>query len=310
MNAGPIRRVALIGFGEAGSILGADLRARGAQVCCYDILVQDEATAAALRARAAAADVRACATLAEALADAELVISAVTASADLPVAEQAGALLGAGQLFLDINSVSPDSKRAAAASVERSGAHYIEAAVMAPIPPQRLATPMLLGGALAAVSMPRLNQLGLNARFMSERVGVASAMKMCRSIMIKGLEALTVECLLAARRLGAEEAVLESLAQTYPGMGWRDGHDDYLVSRVAEHGRRRAAEMREVVATLEGIGHDPLLAAATAQRQLDLVERMAAAGIAYPRDRAFSWRELADALERAGSSSLGATSKR
>jgi 3-hydroxyisobutyrate dehydrogenase-like beta-hydroxyacid dehydrogenase len=157
---------------------------------------------------------------------------------------------------------------------------------------------MLLGGRTAAGLAPRLNALGLNTRFMSERVGVASAMKMCRSIMIKGLEALTVECLLAARRLGAEEAVLESLAQTYPSMGWRDGHDDYLVSRVAEHGRRRAAEMREVVATLESIGHEPSMAAAIASRQLDLVDRMAAAGIRYPRDGAFSWRELADALER------------
>ena len=302
MSEAPLTRAALIGFGEAGSILGADLRARGLEVRCFDILIEDATTAEALRARAGAAGVRACATLAEALADAPLVISAVTASADLPVAAQAGALLRPGQVFLDINSVSPDSKRAAAAQVERQGASYVEAAVMAAIPPRRLATPMLLGGAAAAALAPRLNALGMQTTFMSERIGVASAMKMCRSILIKGLEALTVECLLAARRYGAEDAVLESLAGTYPGMGWDAGQDDYLVSRVAEHGRRRAAEMREVVATLESIGHEPLMAAATALRQLDLVQRMAAAGIAYPRDRPFSWRELADALERVSSS--------
>jgi 3-hydroxyisobutyrate dehydrogenase-like beta-hydroxyacid dehydrogenase len=121
---------------------------------------------------------------------------------------------------------------------------------------------------------------------------------MCRSILIKGLEALTVECLLAARAFGAEDRVLASLDHTYPHMGWAGDLPDYLVSRVAEHGRRRAAEMREVAATLRDIGLEPLMAAATAERQQWLIERMEAAGIEYRAGETFAWRALADALNR------------
>jgi 3-hydroxyisobutyrate dehydrogenase-like beta-hydroxyacid dehydrogenase len=121
---------------------------------------------------------------------------------------------------------------------------------------------------------------------------------MCRSVLIKGLEAITVECLLAARRYGAEEAVLASLAATFPGMGWDEKLPDYLVGRVAEHGKRRAAEMREAAEAVRDIGMDPLMAAAAAERQDWMVREMAAQRIAAPK-RDFSWRALADELENA-----------
>jgi 3-hydroxyisobutyrate dehydrogenase-like beta-hydroxyacid dehydrogenase len=166
---------------------------------------------------------------------------------------------------------------------------------MAAVPSQRLAVPMLLGGARAAALEPMLRRLGMSVTTVSEDIGVASAIKMCRSILIKGLEALTVECLLAARACGAEDRVLASLERTYPHMGWAGELPDYLVSRVAEHGRRRAAEMREVAATLRDIGLEPLMAEATAERQQWLVDRLDAAGIPYRSD-AFAWRSLADVL--------------
>jgi 3-hydroxyisobutyrate dehydrogenase-like beta-hydroxyacid dehydrogenase len=195
--------------------------------------------------------------------------------------------------------VSPDTKRENAALVAAGGASYVEAAVMAPVPPQGLAVPMLLGGARAAALAPALNALGMNTRAVAEEVGVASAIKMCRSVMIKGIEALTVECLFTARRYRAEEAVLASLAATWPAMGWQAGQPDYLVSRVAEHGRRRAAELREVARTIEAAGLEPTMAEAIALRQEGLVEAMAAAGLDYASLAAsdgFSWQRLADAL--------------
>jgi 3-hydroxyisobutyrate dehydrogenase-like beta-hydroxyacid dehydrogenase len=234
--------------------------------------------------------------LADALRGTKLIISAVTATCACDVARDTAALLTAGQIYVDLNSVSPATKRANAALVEAAGGHYIDAAVMAPVPPQRLAVPMLLGGARAAELSPALNALGFATRAVSPEVGVASAIKMCRSVMIKGIEALTVECLLAARHHGAESAVLQSLAATFPGMGWAEAQPDYLISRVAEHGRRRAAEMREVAATVQDAGLVPHMALATAARHDALVDDMAAAGIAYDPSRAFSWRELADAL--------------
>lgn len=130
----------------------------------------------------------------------------------------------------------------------------------------------------------------------SDEIGTASAIKMCRSVMIKGIEALTVECLFAARRFGAEQAVLASLDKTFPGMGWLGTQPDYLISRVAEHGRRRAAEMREVAATLREVGIEPLTATATAERQQAVVDRMAKCGMTYPELEPFSWRVLADEL--------------
>jgi 3-hydroxyisobutyrate dehydrogenase-like beta-hydroxyacid dehydrogenase len=295
------KRVALIGFGEAGAILGTDLVLAGCEVSTYDILFDQPQTRAALRAKAEGARVRPADSLAEAAANAQLIISAVTASSSGDVAALAGKSLRRGQVFLDINSVSPAKKQSSSRLVAASGADYVESAVMAPVPPQRLKVAMLLGGARAAEVAPALVQLGMNATAISSEIGIASAVKMCRSVVIKGIEALAVESMLAARRFGAEEQVLASLNKTFPGIGWDKHLPDYLISRVAEHGRRRAAEMREVARTLTDIGVEPTMAAATAVRQDKLIDAMTAAGIRYAQDREFSWRALADALAKAES---------
>ena len=158
---------------------------------------------------------------------------------------------------------------------------------------------MLLGGSYAAELAPRLAMLGMNATAVSDKIGVASAVKMCRSVMIKGMEALAVECLFAARRYGAEEAVLASLDATYPQMEWREKLPDYLVSRVAEHGQRRAAEMREVAESLRDVGIDPLMAEATGRRQDRLVDAMMEENLKYENITPFSWIALAEMLSTA-----------
>ena len=293
-----LEHVALIGFGEAGAILGADLAAGGCNVSMYDILLDAATTRPAMQARAEQAHVRVRDSFAAAVSDAELIISAVTASSSGDVAALAGEHLRPGQVFLDINSVSPGKKQSSCRAVEASGADYVESAVMAPVPPYRLKVPMLLGGRRAESLAPRLTRLGMNAQAISSEIGVASAVKMCRSVIIKGLEALAVESMRAARRFGAEKQVLASLTETFPGMGWDKVLPDYLISRVAEHGRRRAAEMREVARTLEDAGLEPTMASATAALQDALVDEMRAHGIAYSKDEPFSWRRLADALSK------------
>lgn len=286
----------MVGFGEAGSILAAELAAGGHEVVTYDILLDAQTTRTAMLDKARRARVGTADSFDAAVDGADLVVSAVTAAASADVARNASKALRAGQVFLDINSCSPATKRSNAQIVQGSGADYVEAAVMAPVPPQRLRVPMLLGGARAAQLAPALTALGMNASAISNQIGVASAVKMCRSVIIKGLEALTVESMLAARRFGAEKEVLESLQGTFPQMGWQDKLPDYLVSRVAEHGRRRAAEMREVAHTLADVGIEPTMALATAARQDWLIDAMAAQGIDYPHGEPFSWRWLADAL--------------
>jgi 3-hydroxyisobutyrate dehydrogenase-like beta-hydroxyacid dehydrogenase len=290
------QRIAVIGFGEAGTILGADLVTAGCHVTTYDILFDAPQARDAMRAKAEQVRVRAADTLAEAVTAAQLVISAVTASSSGEVASGAAQAMHAGQIFLDINSCSPAKKQASAKALEICGADYVEAAVMAPVPPQRLKVPMLLGGRRAADVAPVLTKLGMNAQAIAAEIGVASAVKMCRSVVIKGIEALAVEAMFAARQFGAEQQVLASLNQTYPGIGWDKDLPDYLISRVAEHGRRRAAEMREVARTLQDVGIAPTMATAIAERQDRLIDEMNAQGIGYQRHARFSWRALADAL--------------
>jgi 3-hydroxyisobutyrate dehydrogenase-like beta-hydroxyacid dehydrogenase len=292
-----LKRVAVVGFGEAGAILSEELASAGLEVSTYDILLDSPASRNAMLAKAHAANVRAAPTLRDAIAQADLIISAVTAVSSTQVAKDCSTSLNVGQIFLDINSVSPATKREQARLVEPSKALYVEAAVMAPVPLKRLAVPMLLGGAHAPAVAQSLGALGMNVTAVAGELGVASAIKMCRSIIIKGLEALTVECVLAAHEFEAAEQVFTSLDRTFPNMGWTTGLPDYLVGRVAEHGRRRAAEMREVERTLLTVGVTPVMSRATAERQQRLVDTMAARGVTYPDGAAFSWRALLDALD-------------
>jgi 3-hydroxyisobutyrate dehydrogenase-like beta-hydroxyacid dehydrogenase len=299
MDGKPIHQISLIGFGEVGGIFGQDFVAAGLGVSAFDILLNAEPSRSAMLAKAQSAHVCACDTLEEAVRGADLVISAVTASSAPGVAINAGQFLRAGQIYLDINSVSPDTKLSIARSLSTSPATFVEAAVMAPVAPQRIKSPMLLGGTDAAMAAERLVAIGMNVTPISKRVGVASAIKMCRSIIIKGLEAITVESMLAARRYGAEKQVLESLAATYPGMGWDGALPDYLISRVAEHGKRRAAEMREAAQAVADAGLEPLTALATAQRQDWLAQTIAEFSLTFPKGEKFVWQELADAIAKA-----------
>ncbi|WP_421682746.1 NAD(P)-dependent oxidoreductase [Stutzerimonas urumqiensis] len=290
-------RIGLIGFGEAGGILAQDLAAQGVTVQVYDRLLDGPSTRDALAARAAHAGARLCTSAAEAAAGVPLVISAVTAGNALDVARGLAASLRPGQLFMDINSVAPATKQAAHHAIAASGAVYIDAAVMAPVPPQRLKTPILLGGEAAEALCALLNARGFATRVVSAEVGVASAIKMCRSVMIKGLEALTTESLRTARHYGAEAEVLASLHKSFPSMGWDGELPHYLVSRVAEHGRRRAEEMEEVAETVRAAGLAPHMSLATVQAQRGLVDDITARGLNYADLEPFDWRRL-DALLR------------
>lgn len=291
-----LQRIALIGFGEAGGILGADLAEHGIEIAAYDILVESPDTRAAMQDKARTARIELCLSLADAIKGANIVISAVTASAAFDVANAAAQFIKRGQWFLDINSIAPDAKRANAKVIDSAGGRYIDAAVMAPVPPQRLKVPMLIGGPHASDLAPMLQALGLNVKAMSDQVGIASAIKMCRSIMIKGLEALTLESMFTARRYGVEDAVLASLHASFPHMGWNADLSDYLISRVAEHGRRRAAEMREVAVTVKDAGIEPTMSSATARCHDALVDEMQARDLAYDPNAKFTLRELANAL--------------
>ena len=152
--------------------------------------------------------------------DADLIVSAVTANQDVAVAEACAPAIRQGAWFLDFNSASPGAKGRAARLIDGAGGRYVEGAVMTSIPPYRIRVPLLLGGRGAAELMPHLNALGFAAKVASEKLGVATATKMCRSVMIKGLEAMVIESFTTARAYGVEDDVLAPLAETFPGIDW------------------------------------------------------------------------------------------
>lgn len=261
-------KLAFIGFSEAGQAIGGGLAAAGARrVTAYDLRFDEEGPeGAALKARAGELGVEAASSAVEACAGADMIVSTVTAGAALAVAREAAGFIAAGQIFLDLNSVSPDEKRAGAAAIEAAGGAYVEGAVVSPVAKLGHKVPMLLAGPEAERLAERLSPLGMALDVVGEEIGVASTIKMCRSIIMKGLEALTLECLVTARRYGVEERVIASLDQALPNFDWR-GRAGYMVGRVTAHAARRAEEMRCAAATVRAVGLEPLMAEATAARQ-------------------------------------------
>jgi 3-hydroxyisobutyrate dehydrogenase-like beta-hydroxyacid dehydrogenase len=260
-------RIGFIGFGEVGQRFSADfLRAGDVTIAAFDIVFDDPALASGRVAKAEALGVSPSANAAAACRDAALVISAVTADAAETVAEQARHYLAAGQIFLDVNSASPSTKSRTARHVETSGAYYIEGAVMGPVLIPGIRVPILAGGPAAGRAAALLNGLGMNVTPVAAEHGKASTIKLCRSIVIKGLEVLMVDCARAARQADVEREVFASLAETFPSIDW-PALADNMAERVATHGVRRAAEMQEAAAMLAEMGFAPDLARAVAEAQ-------------------------------------------
>ncbi len=258
------RRIAFIGFGEAAQAFAGAPDWRG-EATAFDILFDDPSRDAGKRADCVRAGVTAAADLADALAEAAVVLSLVTADQAAIAAAAAAAVLSPGTLYLDMNSVAPGTKRTAAAAITAAGGRYVDVAVMAPVHPARLAVPLLVGGAGADEAIAVLHGIGFTAvRAVAGGVGAAAAIKMLRSVVIKGTEALTAECLIAAARAGLVDEVLAAL-----GDDWK-ARADYNLDRMLVHGARRAAELDEVAATLAGLGVVPSLTRAAAGYQRDL----------------------------------------
>jgi 3-hydroxyisobutyrate dehydrogenase-like beta-hydroxyacid dehydrogenase len=287
-------RLGLIGFGEVGQIFAADLHASNAfqHISAWDIEFTAQPENHLLR-RCLQLRVTPCRSSADLVQQSDLIISAVTAANTLAVAKQLAKSVRANQVVLDLNSASPGTKQSASALIEARGAHYVEAGVMTSVPPYRIRVPMMLGGLQANTLGGFLNQLGMNTQVASPNIGVASAIKMCRSIMVKGLEALVIESFTTARSYGVEQEVIASLTETFPHIDW-PLQGAYFFSRVVQHGKRRAEEMRESARTVADTQMQPIMASAIAARH-DAIAQKARSG-AFKGVNAKRWHEFADAL--------------
>ena len=276
--------VGFIGFGEAGSTIANGLRSAGVdRLSAFDIKTDDAQFGPLIKQRAAQSGTTLVKSSSELARASEILFSTVTSSAALEAAIQTAPFLDARHVYADLNSVSPALKRQIASVIDASGAKFVEVAVMAPVAPYGHKVPMLAGGPAARAFAERMAPLGTRIEVLDgATIGAAAAVKMCRSIIVKGLEALMCECVLGASQYDADELVFKSLKESFPGIDWKK-LADYMVGRVAVHGERRAREMEEVSETLRAIGIEPIMAEATARRQdwsaqLDLRSRFGPEG--------------------------------
>jgi 3-hydroxyisobutyrate dehydrogenase-like beta-hydroxyacid dehydrogenase len=290
-----LSHIGVIGYGEVGKIFSAQLKDKPGVLCVavWDCKFE-QATAAAEQSHARQAGVQACTSMRALCEASTLIISAVTASSTLAVAQEAALHIRAGSVFLDLNSASPTAKQQCAAAIDAAGAVYVEAGVMTSVPPYGTRVPMLLGGAQAADLAALLSAWGLDVKAVSDKLGVASAIKMCRSVMIKGLEALVIESYTTARAYGVEDHVLPTLQETFPSIDW-DKQGAYFFSRVVQHGQRRAQEMRESANTVREAGFEPFMASAIADKQ-QWVADQAVKGVFNGLPKDVKWQDFADRL--------------
>jgi 3-hydroxyisobutyrate dehydrogenase-like beta-hydroxyacid dehydrogenase len=203
------------------------------------------------------------------LAGAGVVFCLVTADQAVSAATAAAPHLAKGAFWLDGNSCSPGAKRRAAAAIEAAGGRYVDLAIMAPIHPRLHKTPMLVSGPHAKAAEEALARLGMEPKLAGDSVGDASSIKMLRSVIVKGIVALTAERFLAARRAGVDEAVIASLQASDPGIDWL-ARGAYNLERMLVHGARRSSEMEEVAATLRELGLPDRMSVATARWQAEI----------------------------------------
>jgi 3-hydroxyisobutyrate dehydrogenase-like beta-hydroxyacid dehydrogenase len=257
MSELPSSDVTLIGFGEAGSAFARG-GAWGERARVFDIRwARPDVTA-----RMAETKVFACGTSREAIVPATVILSLVTADQSTNAAADAARYIAPGALYFDMNSVAPGTKQESASVIEAAGGRYVDVAVMSPVNPAQLAVPLYVSGPHSKAGIKALSSLGFtNIRYVGDTVGRASTIKMLRSVMYKGLEALTAECLIAAQRAGVVDEVLHALEPDWSGGA------NYRISRMMVHGLRRAAEMEESAKTLASLGVEPLMTRGTVEIQ-------------------------------------------
>lgn len=265
--------IVFLGFGEAGHAFAIGLQPAQLAIAAYDLKLDDPNQGDACRAKMAKVAVTPCDITG--LGQARHVICLVTADQAAEAAQAAAPYLQKGALWFDGNSCSPGTKQRAAAAI--GAAHYVDLALMAPVYPRLHRTPLLVSGPQAGKATQILADFGMQADWVGDQVGQASTIKMLRSVIVKGLEALTAESFLAARAAGVQSQVIDSLQSSDPEMNWA-ARGAYNLERMLVHGARRAAEMNEVAATLRELGLPDRMAQATALWQSDLAALALAAG--------------------------------
>lgn len=256
MSAVTPPRLGFIGFGEAAPLIAQGLLAAG---------LPGPVFAWARRGHPRSDGVVMTDSIAELVEQCDFVLSMVTATGAIEVAERAARSLRPGQIYIDLNSTSPKIKQQLAGIVHDAGGRFIEGAVMDGVPGRNQKVPMLLVGEAAQEVIDALSPYGVNMREFGTDYGRAAATKMFRSVLVKGLEALLQECVLGAETYGVADEVFASVNQSYGANGF-DELAHFLIGRTAIHGARRSHELEEAADTLRALGYEPFMCDGGAQR--------------------------------------------
>ncbi len=251
----------LVGFGEAGRAIAAGLREEGVSVSVYDVRHE----VPELRAAAEGLGVHWVASPAELAGRCAAIVALTSAKVAVLGAREMAPHLSSSHVYADWNSASPALMSETAEVITATGARFADGAVMAVVPPHRHKVPVLLSGDGAEAFAAVAAKAGMVVEVLGDVPGQASAVKMFRSVLVKGLEALVLECVMGAEAYGASDRVLASMAGSLPFDDWQ-ALASYLMTRTALHGDRRAEELRQATTTLEAVGVPPLLSPAAAQR--------------------------------------------
>lgn len=254
-------RIGFIGYGEVASAFAQAMLQSGAEVAAHDVLLDQEGGFEVLQRRTRTEGVR-FGSLPEVVKGADYVLATVTTNVARTVAEGCVPLLGADQVYVDLNSTAPSVKVQISEIIGRSAAEFVEGAILGAVGATGARTEILTGGQKGGEVAERLTSLGLNVRHYSPEIGKASMFKMLRSIVSKGLEALLLEMLIAGRRAGVEADLWRDITGFLTRNPFDRVASNWIQSHALAH-ERRYHEMVQVAETLGEIGVEPIMTAGT-----------------------------------------------
>lgn len=276
--------IAFIGFGEAAFHIAKGLKSEGLNnIVAFDINQKDEKIGTVIQKRAEEAGVRLADTLDEAYTSSKFVTSLTSASIALAVAKPIMSKLKPGQTYVDMNAAAPTIKSEIANLERADGVLFCDAAIMGPVPGNGHKVPMLLSGDGSNVFYNSFIEYGMNLTDLNVPAGGSSAIKMFRSVFMKGLPQLLIESMLPAYEFGALEALVDSLNDTIYGKSLEQ-ISNTLLGRTLVHAKRRSSEMKDVIATLDNMGIDSSMSKSTKEKLDQLAELHLADGIGVDGD--------------------------
>ncbi|MDF2592500.1 MAG: phosphogluconate dehydrogenase [Clostridia bacterium] len=259
-----------IGFGEASYHIAKGLKSEGlGEICAYDAFWDHPEKGQLIRKRAEEAGIVLIPTMEEAIVSSKYIMSATSAKIAVSIAQSVFPYMRKGQVFVDINAASPMAMKEIDKLLRKEGVLFCDAAVMGVVPTDGHKVPMLLSGDGALSFENEFSKYGMKLTDLNAVAGGSSAIKMFRSIFMKGLTQLMIESLSASAKFGVLDTIVESLSGSIQNKTIVDLANQ-LLPRTVVHAERRVSEMKEVISTLEDMGMDCSMSISTKEKLIKI----------------------------------------